>query len=120
MTTPGRLNPMLTHLRPFLIGFVIAFGGWLAIAVIGLLDIALLLALVVIGAVVAVVARRPASLAGAVVGLLVYPLAVAITSPASLGDGWPFYAVLFTALVATGFAGGRAAVQFRRELAARG
>ena len=110
---------MLNQLRPFLIGFVIAFGGWLTVAVLGLGDVLLLLALVVIGVVVALVARRPVSLAGAIVGLLVYPIAMAIASPATLGDGWPFYAVLFAALVATGFAGGRAVLQFRAELATR-
>jgi hypothetical protein len=100
----------------FLIGFVIAVVGWLLVLLAQVADMALLAAVVAIGALVALAGRRWIALAGAVVGMLFYPVTVAVASPNVQGDAWLVYVATIVALTASGFAGGMALV---RVLAAR-
>jgi hypothetical protein len=102
---------MRSNLWAFLTGFVIAIVGWLAVVVAQVADGAFLAGVVAIGAMAALAGRRWIALAGALVGMLVYPVMVAVYSPNVQGDAWLLYAATFVALTASGFAGGIALIR---------
>jgi len=108
---------MRSNLWAFLTGLAIAIVGWLAVVVMQVANLALLAALVVIGVLAALAGRRWIALGGAVVGMMVYPVTIALVSPNVLGDSWLFYTATFAALTASGFAGGRALIWLREARA---
>ena len=115
---PGTLHVMRNQLRPFLLGFGIAFGGWFLVILIRPESEALLLVPVVLGLIAALVARRPIALLGAVSGFAIwYVPALAVGQEP--GDGWGAIFIVFPVLIATGFASGMALRWLRAMRAAR-
>ena len=111
---------MRNQLRPFLLGFVIAFGGWFLLLVVRLEGELIIVPPVLIGLIAALASRRLLGLLGAVTGLAAW-YALAFASGLEPGDGWQGGAIIFPLLIATGFAGGLAVISLRsaRGTAAR-
>jgi hypothetical protein len=109
---PGRLHDMRSNHWAFLLGFGILFSGWLVLILIRPEGEALFIAPVVLGVIVALAARRPIALLGALVEFFAW-YAVGFAAGAEFGDGWQGPAIIFPLLIASGFAGGLALLWLR-------
>ena len=108
---------MSDQLRAILIGFGVVFFGWYVLLVIrpgaGLEVLPVLL-----GLAAGLAARRPIGLLGAPAGFLTWYL-VAFVGGDTFDGEWQGPALMFTLLIASGYAGGLALLWLRNERGAR-